>query len=75
MRLLHIDSAITGEQSVSRQLTAATVAAWVARHPGTQVEYLDLAVQAPSHLAAQSLGFRTGQAAATEIERQENALS
>ena len=75
MRLLHIDSAITGEQSVSRQLTAATVAACVARHPGTQVEYLDLAVQAPSHLAAQSLGFRTGQAAATEIERQENALS
>ena len=28
MQLLHIDSAITGEQSVSRQLTARTVAAW-----------------------------------------------
>lgn len=75
MQLLHIDSAITGEQSVSRQLTAQTVAAWVAAHPGTKVEYLDLAAQAPSHLSAQSLGFRTGQAASTEIERNENALS
>ena len=75
MQLLHIDSAITGEQSVSRQLTARTVAAWQAAHPGTTVQYLDLAQQAPSHLSAQSLGFRTGQAAATEAERAENALS
>ncbi len=75
MKLLHIDSAITGEQSVSRQLTARTVAAWVAAHPGTQVEYLDLATDAPPHLSADALGFRTGQAAATETQRQENALS
>ncbi|MDP3324581.1 MAG: FMN-dependent NADH-azoreductase [Hydrogenophaga sp.] len=75
MQLLHIDSAITGEQSVSRQLTARTVAAWQASHPGTTVQYLDLAAQAPSHLSAQSLGFRTGQAAATDVERNENALS
>ena len=75
MQLLHVDSAITGDQSVSRQLTARTVAAWQAAHPGTTVQYLDLAQQAPSHLSAQSLGFRTGQAAATEVERNENALS
>ncbi len=75
MQLLHIDSAITGEQSVSRQLTAQTVAAWQAAHPGTTVQYLDLAEQAPSHLSAQSMGFRTGQAASTEVERTENALS
>ena len=75
MQLLHIDSAITGDQSVSRQLTASTVAAWAATHPGTQVQYLDLAKDAPSHLSAESLGFRTGQAAATEVERRENALS
>lgn len=61
MQLLHIDSAITGEQSVSRQLTARTVAAWRASHPNTTVQYLDLAAQAPSHLSAQSMGFRTGQ--------------
>ncbi|KRD18620.1 MULTISPECIES: FMN-dependent NADH-azoreductase [Acidovorax] len=75
MQLLHIDSAITGEQSVSRQLTARTVAAWQAAHPGTTVDYLDLATQAPSHLSVESLGFRTGQAAATDVERRENALS
>lgn len=75
MQLLHIDSAITDEQSVSRQLTARTVAAWQAAHPGTRVDYLDLAQQAPSHLSVESLGFRTGQAAATEAERNENALS
>lgn len=75
MKLLHIDSAITGEQSVSRQLTARTVAAWVSAHPGTQVEYLDLATNTPPHLGADALGFRTGQAAATEVQRQENALS
>jgi FMN-dependent NADH-azoreductase len=75
MQLLHIDSAITGEQSVSRELTARTVAAWKASHPGTSVQYLDLAKDAPSHLSADSMGFRTGQAAATELQRQENALS
>jgi FMN-dependent NADH-azoreductase len=75
MQLLHIDSAITGEQSVSRQLTARIVAAWQASHPGTTVQYLDLAAQAPAHLSADALGFRTGQAASTEAQRQENALS
>ncbi|NRD51422.1 FMN-dependent NADH-azoreductase, partial [Corallococcus exiguus] len=39
MQVLHIDSAITGAASVSRQLTAQTVAAWVAAHPGAQVQY------------------------------------
>lgn len=75
MQLLHIDSAITGEQSVSRQLSARTVAAWQASHPGTSVQYLDLAAQAPSHLSSDSLGFRTGQEASTEAQRNENALS
>lgn len=75
MQLLHVDSAITGDQSISRQLTARTVAAWQDSHPGTQVHYLDLAVDAPPHLSAKALGFRTGQAAQTEAERAENALS
>lgn len=75
MQLLHIDSAITGDQSVSRQLTARTVADWVAAHPGTHVQQLDLAANAPSHLSADALGFRTGQEAATEAQRRENAVS
>lgn len=75
MQLLHIDSAITGDMSVSRSLSALTVQAWVQAHPGLQVEYLDLAKDAPNHLSAVSMGFRTGQNAATEAERQENAIS
>lgn len=75
MQLLHIDSAITGAQSVSRQLSARAVDSWVAAHPGTKMERLDLAVNAPSHLSADSMGFRTGQAAETEVQRRENALS
>lgn len=75
MQILHIDSSITGANSVSRQLTAQVVDSLKQTHPDAKVEYLDLAVNAPTHLSAQSLGFRTGQAAATEIERQENAIS
>ena len=57
-KLLHIDSSILGTNSVSRQLTAQIVASWRASHPATEVSYLDLAVDTPSHLSAESLGFR-----------------
>ncbi len=75
MQLLHIDSAITGEQSVSRELTKRTVAAWKAGHPNTTVQYLDLAAQAPAHFTADAMGFRTGQEASTDVQRAENAVS
>ncbi|MES2611298.1 MAG: NAD(P)H-dependent oxidoreductase [Pseudomonadota bacterium] len=75
MQLLHIDSAITGEQSVSRELTKRIVAAWKAGHANTTVQYLDLAAQAPAHFTADAMGFRTGQEATTEVQRSENALS
>ncbi len=75
MQLLHIDSAITGEQSVSRELTKRIVAAWKAGHADTTVQYLDLAAQAPAHFTADAMGFRTGQEASTDLQRQENALS
>jgi len=75
MQLLHIDSAITGEQSVSRELTKRIVAAWKAGHPNTTVQYLDLVAQAPAHFTADAMGFRTGQEASTDAQRAENALS
>ncbi|WP_341891064.1 FMN-dependent NADH-azoreductase [Variovorax sp. YR752] len=76
MKLLHIDSSILAAGSTSRQLTAETVAAWRAAHPNTQVEYLDLAVDAPSHFSADALGIKTGvQAQPTEAQLRENALS
>ena len=75
MQILHIDSAITGSNSITRELTADIVASLKQAHPEASVDYQDLAVNAPNHLNAQSIGFRTGQAAETEIERQENAIS
>ena len=76
MKLLHIDSSILSDNSVSRQLTHNIVANWVETHPGTTVDYLDLAVQTPNHLSAESLGFRLPAGAAlSEVQRQENAVS
>lgn len=76
MQLLHIDSAITGAQSVSRQLTAQTVDAWRASHPQVQVQYLDLADDTPAHYTAEAMAPRTGQMAELSAAQQrENAVS
>ena len=77
MTLLHIDSSPLGTNSVSRQLTERIVAQWRATHPGTVVEHLDLAADAPSHLSVDSLGFRMGPNAEglTEVQRKENTIS
>lgn len=78
MRLLHIDSSILGGQSASRELTAAITGQWVADHPGTEVDYLDLAVDTPSHLSMESLGFRlpaTAGAELSDVQKRENAVS
>lgn len=77
MKLLHIDSSPLGTNSVSRELTKRVVAQWRATHPGTTVEHLDLAERAPSHLSAESLGFRLGLNAEglTDVQRKENAIS
>lgn len=76
MKLLHIDSSILSAHSVSRQLTKDTVAQWVSNHPDTTVDYLDLAVDTPSHLSADSLGFRAPAGAdQTDVQKRENAIS
>jgi FMN-dependent NADH-azoreductase len=77
MKLLQIDSSALGANSVSRQLTGKIAAQWAATHPGTSVEHLDLAVDTPSHLSSESLGFRLPPDAegATEAQRRENAVS
>jgi len=75
-KLLHIDASILGGNSVSRQLTAQIVASWRAGHPATEVSYLDLAADAPSHLSAESLGFRLPAGSAqSEVQQRENAVS
>ncbi|MDB5911602.1 MAG: FMN-dependent NADH-azoreductase [Ramlibacter sp.] len=77
MKLLHIDSSALGANSVSRELTRRTVAEWLATHPGTVVEHLDLVANAPTHLDMDSLGFRLPPDAAglTDVQKRENAIS
>lgn len=75
-QLLHIDSSILGSNSVSRQLTAQIVDSWRAAHAGTQVSYLDLAVDTPNHLSAESLGFRMPAGGTlTDTQQRENTVS
>jgi len=76
MKLLHVDSSINGAASVSRGLSRQAVEQWVAAHPGTEVEYLDLAVNTPPHFSADALGIRRPKdGEITEAEKQQNALS
>ena len=50
MNILHIDSGILGDHSVSRRLTASIVARIKAERPGDSVTYRDLAAQPLAHL-------------------------
>src|SRR5690349_17257354 len=52
--LLHVDSSIQGERSVSRRLTARAAAHWQATHPGGTVTYRDLAARPVPHFDAET---------------------
>lgn len=60
MRLLHIDSSILGDHSVSRSLSAGIVAQQKKLHPGIEVTYLDLAANPPLHLSPAHIGAMFG---------------
>jgi len=60
MKLLHLDSSITGEHSVSRTVSAEIVAAYVAQHPGIEVTYHDLANDPVMHLSPAHLATFQG---------------
>ncbi|HEV7529358.1 MAG TPA: NAD(P)H-dependent oxidoreductase [Solirubrobacteraceae bacterium] len=52
--LLHIDSSIQGELSISRKLTARAAAGWLTAHPRGTVTYRDLAANPLPHLDSES---------------------
>ncbi|HET6709629.1 FMN-dependent NADH-azoreductase [Amycolatopsis sp.] len=57
--LLHIDSSIQGDASVSRRLSARAAAAWRSAHPDGTVTYRDLGANPlPHHDAASGLATR-----------------
>lgn len=70
MKLLHVDSSVLGDQSVSRELTAAIVTRWRAAMPGLEVTVRDLARDPLPHLSAASLAGED----ALEAARAEAAL-
>jgi FMN-dependent NADH-azoreductase len=77
-QLLHIDSSIQGERSVSRRLTARAAARWLDAHPGGRVCHRDLAADPLPHLDAHAALARqvapgdhtTAQAAAWALSRE-----
>jgi FMN-dependent NADH-azoreductase len=58
--LLHIDSSVLGEQSVSRRLTARAAERWQAAHPGGTVTYREAADTAPALPAKAGIITRPG---------------
>jgi FMN-dependent NADH-azoreductase len=60
MKLLHIDSSILGNDSVSRMLSAEIVARQVELHPSTEVVHRDLASDIASHLSIGHVAARHG---------------
>lgn len=68
MTILHIDSAITGEHSASRELTAAIVRELTATDPSQRVTYRDLAAEPLPHLTLPGFGEADSQAALAEFK-------
>lgn len=72
MKLLHVDSSILGQNSASRELSAAIVARWQDAVPGLQVGYRDLDAAPLPHLSSMSLaGANAAEAAEAERVMQE----
>ena len=60
MKMLHLDSSILGQYSVSRELSAALVARETALHPGLEVTYHDLHADPLLHLSGAHLAAFQG---------------
>lgn len=75
MKLLHIDSSVLGQNSVSRQLTRDVVAEWEVRQPDIELTYRDLAARPPEPLSAETVAARQQPVEAlTAAQRGERAL-
>ncbi len=54
-RLLHVDSSLNADNSVTRKLSAALVEQWRRANPGVAVTYRDLATDPIAHLSSSAL--------------------
>ncbi|HUZ13132.1 MAG TPA: NAD(P)H-dependent oxidoreductase [Caulobacteraceae bacterium] len=64
MHLLHVDSSVLGDDSVSRKVSAAIVASLRSADPGASVTYRDLAARPLAHLSGRHLVALAGAEAA-----------
>jgi FMN-dependent NADH-azoreductase len=71
MKLLHVDSSILGQNSVSRGLSGEVVAAQRATYPGIEVTYRDLATAPIDHLTGTHLAAFQGALPADEAVRRD----
>ena len=71
MKLLHINSSILGQGSVSRTLSAEVTAAQRASHPDIEVTYRDLATDPIGHLTGTHLAAFQGAAPADPAVQQD----
>jgi FMN-dependent NADH-azoreductase len=74
MKILHLDSSITGANSVSRILSAGIVAAQAALHPAAEIIYHDLAAEPLMHLSPAHLAAFQGGAVESEALGRDLAL-
>jgi len=52
MKILHIDSSVRGDRSVSKALSGLFVSGLTAKFPNAEVDYLDLSENTPNHPTA-----------------------
>lgn len=71
--LLHIDSSVRGDQSVSRRLTAHAAERWRAAHPDGVVTYRDLATDPIPHFTPETGAARSADLIA-EVQRADTIL-
>jgi FMN-dependent NADH-azoreductase len=62
MKLLHIDSAITGEHSISRQISRAVVDKCLQEHPDLEITYRDLGKDPIGHMTGAAFRALCGHA-------------
>ena len=67
MKLLHLDSSILGENSVSRSVSAAVTEQLKSAHPDLQVTYRDLVAQPLDHLTLAALADPTRRSMLTQL--------
>jgi FMN-dependent NADH-azoreductase len=73
MKVLHVDASILGENSASRQLSAAVVERLRQAHPEAAVTYYDLGAEPIGHLTGEHLAAARGAVAGNPSLRQDVA--